>query len=582
MSFQRSQIAGDPTATLGRAIPRLGERLVAQKLISQQQISQALEVQKRTGGFLGQILVDLGFVESQKVASFLANEFGVPYVDLLAEAPDPNIVKLVRENDVRQLRAIPIRITDGFLEVAMVDPLDTNAIDALHQLTGYRILPVLTMAWELERTINEIYDATSRATAALKQLGGGGSVEGAVEPDRQDRARNQASAEAQVVVLVNSLIEGAIAVRASDIHFEPRETMLRVRYRVDGRLMDQTDIPRALQSPVLARLKALATMDVTESRQPQDGRIDYDHHGKLLDLRVSSIPTVFGEKMVLRVLDKASVMVPLSRLGFLSDQQERFEYLISQPHGMIIVAGPTGSGKSTTLYASLNRLNDGTRNILTLEDPVEYRVPGLNQVQVNHNIGLTFAAGLRTLVRQDPDVILVGEIRDPETAEMAVQASLTGHLMLTTLHTNSAVGTVSRLTNLKVHPFLISQALSGVVSQRLLARVCASCSENYHPDPHLLRAIGIGPDEERTIEFRRGRGCRVCYGRGFLGRIGVFQVLVVNEEMRRLILRDATEDELEQAAERAGMRSMQSSALQAVRAGLTTPEEVGRAVRFQQ
>jgi type IV pilus assembly protein PilB len=577
MSFQWSQASSGAGLSANRGMPRLGERLVQQGLVTQQQISQALEVQKRTGGFLGQTLVDLGFVSAQGVATFLASEFGVPYVDLLMVRPEPEAVKLVQEQHVRQLRAIPLRVTAGFLEVAMVDPLDTNAIDTLHQLTAYRILPVLTMAWELERTINELFDATSRATAALKELGAD-STSG--EPrDRQERGRQQASAEAQVVVLVNSLIEGAIAVRASDIHFEPREVGLRVRYRVDGRLMDQTDIPRALQTPILARLKALATMDVTESRQPQDGRMDYDHHGRLLDLRVSSVPTVFGEKMVLRLLDKSAVMVPLSHLGFLPDQQARFENLIVQPHGMIIVAGPTGSGKSTTLYASLNRLNDGTRNIMTLEDPVEYRVPGLNQVQVNHQIGLSFASGLRTLVRQDPDVILVGEIRDPETAEMAVQASLTGHLMLTTLHTNSAVGTIARLANLNIDPFLISQALSGVVSQRLLARLCSSCAEPYQPDREVLRAVGIGPEEERTIEFRRGRGCRVCYHRGFLGRIGVFQVLVVDDELRRLIMREASESELEEAAERRGMRSMQSCAIEAVRAGLTTPEEIGRVVR---
>lgn len=577
MSFQWSQASAGGTAIASRGMPRLGERLVQQGLVTQQQITQALEVQRRTGGFLGQTLVDLGFVSAQGVATFLASEFGVPYVDLLMVRPDLEVVKLVQEQHVRQLRAMPLRVTAGFLEVAMVDPLDTNAIDTLHQITGYRILPVLTMAWELERTINELFDATSRATAALKELG---AEAASTEPrDRQERGRQQASAEAQVVVLVNSLIEGAIAVRASDIHFEPREMGLRVRYRVDGRLMDQTDIPRALQTPILARLKALATMDVTESRHPQDGRMDYDHHGRLLDLRVSSVPTVFGEKMVLRVLDKSAVMVPLSHLGFLPDQQARFEELITQPHGMIIVAGPTGSGKSTTLYASLNRLNDGTRNIMTLEDPVEYRVPGLNQVQVNHQIGLSFASGLRTLVRQDPDVILVGEIRDPETAEMAVQASLTGHLMLTTLHTNSAVGTIARLANLNIDPFLISQALTGVVSQRLLARMCANCAELYRPDPEVLRAVGIGPEEERTIEFRRGRGCRVCYNRGFLGRIGIFQVLLVDEELRRLIMRDASENELEMAAERRGMRSLQSCAIEAVRAGLTTPEEIGRVVR---
>jgi type IV pilus assembly protein PilB len=347
---------------------------------------------------------------------------------------------------------------------------------------------------------------------------------------------------------------------------------------VDGVLIQHTTIPANQIPAVTARLKVLCAMDVTENRRPQDGRMRFDHHGTLYDIRASSVRTVFGEKLVLRILDQASVLVPLARLGLLPDQQKRLDALILQPHGMVLVVGPTGSGKSTTLYSSLNLLNDAKRNIMTLEDPVEYNVAGLNQVQVNAKIGLTFASGLRTFVRQDPDVILVGEIRDQETAEMAVQASLTGHLLLSTLHTNSAVGTVTRLANLGLDPFLISQALTGVVSQRLCAKICTQCADDYEPRPEILDAIGLKTDPGAPITFRRGRGCRACHGRGVSGRIGVFEVLVIDEDMRRSIMRQASEDELQHTAEAGGMMSLREAALHSVRTGVTTPEEMGRVV----
>lgn len=570
------QTAQATPAPPSRGRLRLGERLVAKGVLGEEQVRQALEVQERSEAFLGQIVVDLGFAPPQVVGAAIAQTLGVRYVDLLKSPPDPDAVALVPEPVARALQIIPVRFSDDRIEIAMVDPLDVTAIDRVHQITGRRVLPVLAMAAELQRAINDFFDARTRISEALQELE---SEQLATEDAARDRLEAVTGAnDAPIVRLVDSIIESGLASRASDIHFEPQERCLRVRFRIDGTLVDHADIPRTQSSAVLARLKVLCTMDITETRRPQDGRLRYDNHGRHYDVRVSSVPTVFGEKLVLRILDKSSVLVPLKNLGFLPDQQATFERLIQRPHGMLLVVGPTGSGKSTTLYASLNQLNNATRNIMTLEDPVEYNIPGLNQVQVNARLGLTFAAGLRTFVRQDPDVILVGEIRDHETAEMSVQAALTGHLLLSTLHTNSAVGTIGRLANLGVDRFLISQALQGIVSQRLVAKVCNQCGEEYSPDDAVLVALGIDPADRGTFRFRRGRGCRSCHGRGYQGRIGVFEVLEATDRFRDAILREASVEELETIARDGGMRSLHSSVREALRIGDTTTEEMGRTV----
>ena len=566
----------DTRAPASRPRFRLGERLVENGVLGDDQIRQALEMQERSEAFLGQIVVDLGFAPSQVVGTTIAQSLGVRYVDLLKTPPDPAAVALVPESVARVLQVIPVRATDDVVEIAMVDPLDVGAIDRLHQITGRRVLPVLAMGAELERAINDFFDARTRISEALQELE---SEQQANEDAARDRAEVAAGAnDAPIVRLVDSIIESGLASRASDLHFEPQERGLRVRFRVDGTLVDHADIPRAQTSAVLARLKVLCTMDITESRRPQDGRLRFDNHGRRYDIRVSSVPTVFGEKLVLRILDKSSVLVPLKNLGFLPDQQASIERLIQRPHGMLLVVGPTGSGKSTTLYSSLNQLNNATRNIMTLEDPVEYNIPGLNQVQVNARLGLNFAAGLRTFVRQDPDVILVGEIRDHETAEMSVQAALTGHLLFSTLHTNSAVGTIGRLANLGVDPFLISQALEGIVSQRLVAKVCNNCAEEYAPDDAVLTALGIDPDERSTFRFRRGRGWRACLGRGYQGRKGVFEVLEVTDAFRDAILKGASAEALQEIALASGMRPLYRSVREALRTGETTTEEMGRTV----
>lgn len=560
----------EPAATVG-----LEERLIEAGFLTPQQLQQANDVQQRTNAFLGQVVVDLGFVASNVVGQMLARDLHVGYIDLIADPPEEDAVNLIREDLVRSARAIPVRVREDRIEVAMTDPLDVGTIDRINLATGLRVVPLLTMAGELQRAINDHFDASSKTVAALSELE---TQATGVDRDRLSRAELAAASEAPIVRLVDSIIESALAVRASDIHFEPHERSLRVRFRIDGTLIEQTEIPRSQMNAVIARLKVLCVMDITESRRPQDGRMRYDSYGRAFDIRASSVPAVYGEKLVLRILDKSSVLVPLARLGFYDEQRKIFQSLIRQPHGMVIVVGPTGSGKSTTLYSALNILNDATRNIMTLEDPVEYNVVGLNQIQVNTRIGLTFASGLRTFVRQDPDVILVGEIRDRETAEMAVQASLTGHLMLSTLHTNSAVGTVPRLVNLGVDPFLIAQALAGVVSQRLVARVCPNCGIEYKPEPEVLEAIGVSQEEADGISFKRGRGCRTCFGRGYQGRIGVFEVMVIDDDLRRLIMRQASEEELADTAIRNGMVTLRDGALTLVKKGITTAQEMGRVV----
>jgi type IV pilus assembly protein PilB len=552
---------------------RIGEALVAEGVITDHQVRQAVDVQVHTGQFLGQIIVDLGFASAQRVGAHLSRYLGVKYVDLNTIQPALEAVSLMPEDFIRSAQALPIRLLGDSLEVAMADPLDITVVDRIHLATEMRVLPVLTMAGELLRAIDDLFDASSRTTEALQELE---TAEEASGHTSRSRAMVAVANEAPIVRLVDSIIEAAMAVRASDIHFEPQERSMRVRLRVDGTLLDHATIPRSQVPSVVARLKVLCTMDITEGRKPQDGRMRYDNHGRVFDIRAASVPTVNGEKLVLRILDKAAVLVPLARLGFLLDQEKRVTDLIQAPHGMMLVVGPTGSGKSTTLYSALNMLNDSKRNIMTLEDPVEYNVAGINQIQVNAKVGLTFANGLRSFVRQDPDVILVGEIRDQETAEMAIQAPLTGHLLLSTLHTNSAVGTIARLANLGVDPFLIAQALSGIISQRLVARVCDNCAREYSPSPEVLESVGILVTEAQQIRFKRGAGCRLCHWRGYRGRMGVYEVLVLDEDIKKLIMRGVSDTDLEESAVSNGMMSLWDSCLLAVKAGITTPEEMGR------
>lgn len=541
-----------------------------------QQIEEALAAKSQGGGFLGETLLALGHVTAAQLGAVLEEIYDVPYLDLSTAVIDPAAVGLVPERLARQKLVLPIRIDGDRLVVAMVDPLDLSAVDELRLITGKRVTPVVTTERELQRAFYEQFDPLAKAHDALDALRADASYTTAERLDPPEETA--AVTDAPVVRLANSILHGAIAAGASDIHLEPQEDGLRVRYRVDGMLQEHMVVPRAQQAAVLSRIKIMGDMDIAETRRPQDGRAIIREGGRDFDLRISSLPTVHGEKIVLRVLSKESITVSLEKLGFLPEQLREYEALVRRTYGMILVTGPTGSGKSTTLYATLGRLNQPHLNIMAIEDPVEYQLPGINQTQVNARAGLTFATGLRTLVRQDPDIILVGEIRDRETAEVAIQAALTGHLVFSTLHTNTAAGAIMRLTNMDIEPFLIASAVVGVVAQRLVRRVCTRCAESYEPAPDVLRELRLEPAPYPGVRFQRGQGCRHCSGAGYCGRTAVHEVLRVSEAMRAEVLRRRSTEELDALAVREGMRSLHSSAVQKVLQGVTTPEEVARVV----
>lgn len=550
-----------------RVALRLGERLIEKGWITHAQLEEVLKLQRASGGLLGDILLEMGAVTSAQLGEALEEVYGVPYVQLSNTTIDSAAVQLVPESVAREKKVLPLRVEEDRLVTAMVDPLDLSAIDALRHLTGKRIVPVVVSERELQRTLYEYFNPVSKALHAVEAESAASAPEVAVEQDVED---------APTVRLVNSILHGAIVAGASDIHLEPQEAGLRVRFRIDGLLREHMLVPRAQQAAFLARIKVMTNMNIAETRRCQDGRATVRESGRAFDLRVSSIPVLCGEKMVLRLLDKETIAIPLEKLGMLPDQLRDYEALIQRPYGMILVTGPTGAGKSTTLYATLNRLNEPHRNITTIEDPVEYQLPGINQTQVNPRADVTFASGLRALVRQDPDIILVGEIRDRETAEVAIQAALTGHLVFSTLHTNSAAGALTRLVNMGVEPFLVSSAVTGVVAQRLLRRVCPRCEEGYRPEPELLRELRLEPGGAEPFFFKRGRGCRSCNGTGYQGRTAVYEILRMTEKLRATVLRRASTEELERMAVREGMRPLVCSVAEKILQGITTPEEAAR------
>ncbi|MFN3652772.1 MAG: GspE/PulE family protein [Armatimonadota bacterium] len=556
----------------------VAERLLQTGAINRTQFDQGIENYTRTSRFIGDTLIDIGAVSAEQVGQALEEIYQVPFVDLVDVTPEPAAIALLPEEFARQKSVVPLRKIGSRLEVALTDPLDLDLLDEIALRTNCHVLPRISLPREILRSINQEYDARVRATAAIQALQSSSDASDSVS-DLDLSSQVQA---APLIRLVDSLLQAAIGAQASDIHFEPQADSLRVRFRIDGVLSEQAVIPKNQQAAVLSRLKLMCHMDIAENRKPQDGRMSFDDHGRGYDLRASTMPTLHGEKMVLRILDKSSILVPLERLGFLPDQLEGWRSMIHRPHGLILVVGPTGCGKTTTLYASLNAVNQTAQNITTIEDPVEYFIPGINQTQVNPRAGITFANGLRALLRQDPDVIMVGEIRDEETAEIAVQAALTGHLVLSTIHTNSASGTIARLANMGIDPFLIASALAGISSQRLVGRVCPHCAEEYEPEPEVLERLGVPPEYVRDWHFRRGVGCRTCLNRGYLGRIGLYEVLLTDDRLRQLIMRNASAGELEAAAMDSGMRPLAESAWDAVRKGLTTVAEVARVVLMQE
>ncbi|RYG27107.1 hypothetical protein EON82_00705 [bacterium] len=550
-------VLGD-TRRRHRTRRRLGERLLADGIIPDETLRQALEQQRASGGFLGEILVGMGAVTPSQIGGHLADVTGFPFVDMAEVEIERSLAAELPESIVISGRALPFREVDGQVHVAMADPLNLAVVDEVKAVLRKQVVTHLALANDLDDAIKRLYDVRHRTRTVLDEIG----LDSEPGLSEVDEALLQHADDAPIVRLVNSILSAALSSGASDVHVEPQEGSVRVRFRIDGLMYEQMTIPSGHLTACLSRLKIMSGLDISERRRPQDGRFTTrDETGREFDVRLSFMPTVFGEKACMRLLEKSASLARLDRIGFSAEQRSLFERFVRRPHGLILVTGPTGSGKSTTLYAALSSINDSTKNINTVEDPVEYKMAGVNQMQVNPKIGVTFASGLRTLVRQDPDVILVGEIRDRETAEIAIQAALTGHLVLSTLHTNDAPGAIVRLENMGIEPFLISSALVGVLGQRLMRTLCPYCKETYLPKRDELLAAGMPLDDGPVPTLCRPVGCRRCGGRGTRGRTAAVEIMPVSDTIRRLVLQRALNADLVEQAVNEGMLSMRRMAL---------------------
>ena len=514
--------------------------------------------------------VNAGEIDAHQVNAALAARFGMRSVDLTRVHVPSDVLELLTRDQAVHYQLLPLQRRAGVLEVAVADPLDTDGIDALSHLLQITVEPLLAPLDDILRAIDRHYGAADGEAAAVLAP----SAESAVRRRVQVTAEENTDADAPVIKLVHELIAKAVAQRASDIHLEPLERRFRVRYRIDGVLINAEAPPKRLQAAVISRVKIMAGISIAEKRLPQDGRIQITVEGRSLDLRVSSLPTSHGEGIVMRILDQETLRIGLGELGFMTDDRAVFERLIAQPDGILLVTGPTGSGKTTTLYSCLHAINQPDRKIITVEDPVEYQLSGVNQVPVRADVGMTFAAALRAMLRQAPNVVMVGEIRDFETAEIAIHASLTGHMVFSTLHTNDAPGAVTRLIDIGVKPFLVSTSLRGVLAQRLVRKICESCARAVKPTAQELGMLGITPLVAQRATFRRGEGCPHCHHTGYHGRMGIFELLVMDDAMRQLIHAGASAAKLRQHARGIGMRSLREDGARKVIAGLTTIEEV--------
>lgn len=554
---------------------RLGEMLVSEGLLTPEQLKEALESQKKSGKRLGDTLVLLGFISEESIAAALSRQLGIPYITLANYEIDPDIIKTIPEETVRKYKIIPVDKTGKTLTVALSDPANIFILDELKLLTKCEIIPLISYDSDIQRAIEQYYKKSDAIEQVLKDMKDA-DMELVAEDKEIDLAAMKEQAEdAPVIKLVNAVLSQAIDDRASDIHIEPYEDTLRIRYRVDGSLIEGPSPNKKLHPAIVSRIKILSELDIAERRLPQDGRFKIKFDDRIVDLRVSVIPTVFGEKVVMRILDRSKLMLDLTKLGLEVEDMNQFEAMIRKPYGMVLVSGPTGSGKTTTLYSALNTINSEDINIMTIEDPVEYQIKGINQVQAKPDIGLTFAAGLRSFLRQDPDVVLVGEIRDLETAEIAIKAALTGHLVFSTIHTNDAPSTVTRLTDMGVEPFLVTASLIMIVAQRLIRRVCPRCRELYIPPLDSLDALGV-PMSARTegIRFSRGLGCDYCKKTGYRGRVSIYEILIVNDEIRQAVIEGQSLITIKRLARENGMRTLRESGILKVIDGTTSVEEV--------
>ncbi|MFB3880584.1 MAG: GspE/PulE family protein [Armatimonadota bacterium] len=554
---------------------KLGEILVARGVVGEGDLEKALAEQRQTKGFLGQILLRRNAIKKKDLAEALEDQLGIPSVELADVTIPAEMASFLPENMVRSYRAVPFRTENGVLSVAMADPLNLTAIESMRLVTGMDVRSYFAPEEDVLLTTNQLFDGRVAAYKAIEDTTG---MPGDEDASVSARDLERMVEDAPVVRLVDSIVQGAVTGSASDIHVEPREHGVRVRYRVDGILYDMMQIPKRLQPAVISRIKIMAGMNIAERRLPQDGRISVKSNGGEYDLRVSTLLTVFGEKVVMRILDKSSVLLQLEDLGFLPEQQQIVEALIMKPYGMVLATGPTGSGKTTALYTALNRVNSEDRNIVTIEDPVEYQLVGINQSQVNVAANITFARGLRAILRQDPDVVMVGEIRDLETAEIAVQAALTGHLVFSSLHTNDAASALPRLLDMGVEPFLIASSIIGVIGQRLVRVVCRNCKVTYKPEPEVLDRLAVPPERRKGALFARGEGCQACSQRGYKGRTGVYEILRMNDKIKRLVMDGRSALEIREAAVADGMLLMKDCGLAKVLDGTTTPEEVMRVI----
>jgi type IV pilus assembly protein PilB len=612
---------------------KLGELLLKENMVTPQQLQEALGHQKMNGGKLGRAFVHLGYVRDEEITSLLSRQYGVPSINLDHFEVDPAIIKIIPAETSRKYQILPLSRSGATLTIAMADPTNVFAMDDIKFMTGYNVEPVVASEISLEEAIEKYYGSTrslqlkqdSGAGAGMGGHGGGGGMKlgdapslkdvldgpgltlddmasvGLSEVDIDSIGQEEADVEqvkteddeidlgalarsteaAPVIKLSNVLLIDALKRGASDIHIEPYEKEFRVRFRIDGILYNVMALPMKLRDPLISRIKIMAKLDISEKRLPQDGRIKIrlkiEDRSRDMDFRVSSVPTLWGEKVVLRLLDKTKLMLDMTKLGFEQDSLDRFKRAIAKPYGIVLVTGPTGSGKTNTLYSAIAALNKADVNIMTAEDPVEFNLPGINQVQIKDQIGLNFASALRSFLRQDPNIILVGEIRDYETAEIAVKAALTGHLVLSTLHTNDAPSTVSRLVNMGIEPFLVGTAVNLIQAQRLIRKVCANCKEEVRDFPSkTLIEIGFPPDQVGSFKLFKGRGCGVCNGTGYKGRIGLYEVMEISEGIRDLIMVGATAVEIKRKALEEGMLTLRMSGLEKIRSGVTTVEEVLR------
>ena len=555
----------------------LGQLLLWNKIITQEQLDEALEEQKKTKKKLGTILIEKGYVDEKTLNEFLSKQYGVESVDLSSIEIPREVIKKVPAHIAKKYVLIPVAIENDKLKVAISDPTNIFAIDEVRFITGMNVVPLFSNERAIMRAIDKYYGTSTELEEIAESLDEYSKdvdvlseEEGEIDVDQLEKSAE----EEPIVKLANTILSRAVQEGVSDVHIETYENDLRIRYRIDGKLKTVMTFAKSMAPKLVSRFKIMAKLNIAEKRLPQDGRIRIRSGDKDIDLRVSTLPTIYGEKVVMRVLDRSNIRVELESLGFEANDLKRYLEAIKKPYGMILVTGPTGSGKTTTLYASLNKLNREDVNIITVEDPVEYNIDGINQVHVKEDIGLTFANALRSFLRQDPDIIMVGEIRDAETAEIAIRAALTGHLVFSTIHTNDAPSTVMRLVDMGIERYLIASSLILVLAQRLVRKICPYCKKDVYVPPAALEEIGFSKEEAKTVKVYKGQGCDYCNDTGYKGRIALYEVMPISEKLRRMILEGASTDELRAEAIKEGMSTLRMSGLKKIKEGITTIEEV--------